>query len=125
MTRKSKTETKTAKATPVDAPTRTEKRSMSATLRKHRDKYVHTDGYNGLSINCGDDVATMLRMFEPDRVIAIAEAVLPGVKTGELAARYARLNNGQKRMNAGNRIRAALKRGAITKTAIRNAAKAS
>lgn len=118
----SKKQTKAAQtATPTDAPTRKEKRSMSATLRKHRSRYVHTDGYNGLSINCGDDVAQALRMCEPERVVRIAEAVLPNVKRGDLTKRYAKLNPGQQRMNSGNRIRAALKRGAITKTALKRA----
>lgn len=110
-----------AAATPADAPTRKEKRSMAATLRKHRSKYVHTDGYAGLSINCGDDVADQLKMCEPQRVVRIAEKVLPNIKAGELTQRYAKLNPGQQRMNAGNRIRAALKRGAITKTALKRA----
>lgn len=108
-------------ATPADAPTRKEKRSMSATLKKHRSRYVHTDGYAGLSINCGDDVADQLKMCEPDRVVRIAEKVLPNVKAGDLTKRYAKLNPGQKRMNSGNRIRAALKRGTITKTALKKA----
>ena len=108
-------------ATPADAPTRKEKRSASDTLKRYRTNYVHTDGYNGLSINNGDDVAAALRMFEPDRVVAIAEAVLPNVKKGDLQARYAKLNPGMRRMNSGNRIRAALKRGAITKTALKKA----
>ena len=113
-----------AETTPADAPTRKEKRSMADTLKQHRGNYVHTDGYAGLSINNGDDVAAMLAMFEPDRVIAIAEAVLQMDK-GALAARYAKLNNGQKRMNAGNRIRAAYKKKLITKTDIQKAAKAA
>ena len=97
---------------------------MSETLRKHRANYVHTDGYAGLSINNGDDVASALRMFEPDRVVAIAEAAL-GFKKGELAKRYGKLNPGQRRMNAGNRIRAAIKRGDLTKTAFKKALKAA
>jgi len=125
MTKKqTKTATAKAETTPADAPTRKEKRSMADTLRKHRGNYVHTDGYAGLSINNGDDVATMLRMFDPDRVVRIAEQVL-GLKKGELATRYAKLNNGQKRMNAGNRIRAAYKKKLITKSAITKAAKAA
>lgn len=110
--------------TPADAPVRKEKRSMADTLRRHRDKYVHTDGYGGLSINNGDDVATALRMFEPDRVVRIAEILLD-FEEGELAARYAKLNPGQRRMNAGNRIRAAFKKGLISKTALKKAAKAA
>ncbi len=120
----SKQEQAKQQTTPADAPTRKEKRSMAATLKKHRSNYVHTDGYAGLSINNGDDVAQMLRMFEPDRVVRIAEIVL-SMKKGELAARYQKLNNGQRRMNAGNRIRAAYKKGLVTKTAITKAAKSA
>ena len=106
--------------TPTDAPTRKEKRSMAETLRKHRGKYAHTDGYNGVSINNGDDTAQMLRMCEPDRVVRVAEIVLD-LEKGSLAERYAKLNNGQRRMNAGNRIRAALKKKTVTKTALKRA----
>lgn len=107
--------------TPADAPTRKEKRSMAATLKKHRQKYVQTDGYAGVSTNCGDDVATILRMHEPPKVVRIAEIVL-SMKKGELAKRYEKLNPGQQRMNAGNRIRSAFKKGLITKTALKKAA---
>ena len=122
-----KTETKNQTATPADAPTRKEDRSASATLKKYRQgfdgkaAYVHTDGYAGLSINCGDQVADTLKMLEPARVVRVAEKVLPGIKTGELAARYGKLNPGMQRMNCGNRIRSALRKGVITKTALKKA----
>jgi len=112
---------KNTAATPTDAPTRKEKRSAADTLRRYRTKYVHTDGYAGLSINNGDKIADALKMCEPERVVRIAEAVLPGVKKGDLAKRYAKLNPGMKRMNSGNRIRAAVKRGTITATAVKRA----
>lgn len=124
MSKSTKTNRRTAKkdtGTPANSPTRKEKRSMADTLKKHRGKYVHTDGYAGLSINCGDNVADMLKMCEPGRVVRIAEKVLPNVKSGDLQKRYAKLNPGQQRMNSGNRIRAALKRGTITKTALKKA----
>ena len=98
-----------------------EPRTAAATLAKYRPGYKTMDGYNGLSINCGDDLATMLRMLEPQRVLKVAEAVLPNIKSGELAKRYAGRNNGMIRMNCGNRLRAALKKGTITKTAIKKA----
>ena len=112
-------------ATGTTEPTRKEKRSAAETLAKYRVNYVKTDGYAGLSINNGDDIASALKMFEPNRVVAIAEAVLPGIKAGELAKRYAKLNLGMRRMNSGNRIRAALKKGTITKTALKKAIKAN
>ena len=108
-------------ATPADAPTRKEKRSASETLKKYRVKYVHTDGYAGLSINNGDKIADALKMCEPSRVVRIAEVVLPGLKKGELTKRYAKLNPGMQRMNSGNRIRAAVKKGTITAAAVKRA----
>ncbi len=100
-------------------------RSAAATLRKYRVNYVHTDGYNGLSINNGDTIADQLKMCEPTRVVRIAEAVLPGIKAGELAKRYAKLNPGMQRMNAGNRIRSAVKNGTVTATALKKAISAT
>lgn len=108
-------------ATPATAPTRKEKRSMAATLKNARGRYVHTDGYAGLSINNGDKIADALKMCEPQRVVRIAEAVLPGLNKGDLQKRYAKLNPGQQRMNSGNRIRAAIKKGTITQTALKRA----
>ena len=125
MAKTNKGKKDTNPATGTTEPTRKEKRSAAATLAKYRVNYVKTDGYAGLSINTGDDTATKLRMFEPDRVVAIAEAVLPGIKAGELAKRYAKLNPGMRRMNSGNRIRAAIKKGTITKTALNKALKAN
>ncbi len=111
-----------AKATtPADAPTRKEKRSAAATLKRYRTNYVHTDGYAGLSINNGDKIADALKMCEPARVVRIAEAVLPGINKGDLTKRYAKLNPGMQRMNSGNRIRAAVKKGTITATAVKRA----
>lgn len=116
-----KTTNQTNPATPADAPTRKEKRSAADTLKRYRSKYVHTDGYAGLSINNGDNIADALKMCEPQRVVRIAEAVLPGVNKGDLQKRYAKLNPGMQRMNCGNRIRAAIKKGTITKTALKKA----
>ena len=96
-------------------------RSAAETLKKYRVNYVHTDGYSGLSINNGDSIADQLKMCEPQRVVRIAEAVLPGVKAGELAKRYAALNPGMQRMNCGNRIRSAVKNGTVTATALKKA----
>lgn len=86
------------------------KPTMAAQLRKHRAKYQTTSTNDRLSLDNGDDVATLLRGATPEQVVAAAEVLL-GLPTGELAAKYAKLNNGQRRMNAGNRIRGAIKRG--------------
>ena len=89
-------------------------KNMAKTLAKYRAGYEDTASYSGrLSKHNGDDVAGILAGAEPGQVIAAAEALL-GLEAGELAAKYDRLNPGQKRMNAGNRIRAAIKRGDAT-----------
>ena len=124
MSKKNESKT-TNPATGTEEPTRKEKRSAAATLAKYRGGYVKTDGYAGLSINNGDNVADTLKMLEPNRVVAVAEAVLPGINAGELAKRYAKLNPGMRRMNSGNRIRAALKKKVITKTALKAAIRAT
>ncbi len=88
--------------------------TMSAQMRKHRDKYQDTVSYNNrLSKNNGDEVAQLLAGATPEAVVAAAEQ-LCGFKEGELLAKYAHLNNGQRRMNSGNRIRSAVKRGTVT-----------
>ena len=96
------------KAAKAEAKPRQDKRSPAATLKHYREKgnYALSGGYAGQSLNNGDTVALALRMLEPNRVVAVAEAVLPGIKKGELKKKYAKLNPGMQRMNAGNRIRA-------------------
>ena len=89
-------------------------RTMSATLLQYRAKYQPTVAYSGrASLNNGDAVAEFLAGKTPDEVLKAAEKIL-GLDDGELQERYANLNPGQQRMNGGNRIRAALKRGDIT-----------
>lgn len=89
-------------------------RKMASTLNRYRAGYTDTVSCSSrLSKNNGDDVAVMLAGAEPLAVIWAAERLL-GLESGELATKYAHLNPGQKRMNAGNRIRAAIKRGDAT-----------
>jgi len=91
-----------------------EPKSMSRTLNKYRTGYEPTVAYSGrVSLNTGDDVAVLLAGLAPDAVIRVAEQLL-GLEDGELMTRYAGLNPGQRRMNGGNRIRAAIKRGDAT-----------
>ena len=86
-------------------------RDMSSTLNRYRETYEDTAAYSGrLSKHNGDDVAKLLAGATPEAVIAAAEVLLK-LEEGELETRYASLNPGQRRMNAGNRIRAAIKRG--------------
>jgi hypothetical protein len=88
------------------------KRDMSATLAKYREQYVLSIASAGRkSLSKGDDLAELLQMLTGKQVCQIAELAL-GIEG--LWAKYERLNNGQQRMNAGNRIRAAIKRGDLT-----------
>ena len=88
--------------------------TMSATLLKYRKRYVPSVAYSGRkSLSNGDVVAQFLEYKEPKEVAHQVEALL-GFAKGELVEKYASLNPGQQRMNCGNRLRAALKRGDIT-----------
>ena len=92
----------------------TKSRGMSDTLLRYRASYEPTICYSGRkSLNNGDAIADFLAGLAPDEVLAKAEAIL-GLETGFLTEKYQNLNEGQKRMNGGNRLRAALKRGDIT-----------
>ncbi|TCO77149.1 hypothetical protein EV688_103163 [Chromatocurvus halotolerans] len=65
-----------------------------------------------ITMDCGDELASLLRGLEPQEVCNLADEVL---KTGEgyHMQRYGHLNPGQQRMNAGNRIRASVKKGNV------------
>lgn len=89
-------------------------KTMSTTLRKYAVGYQPTIAYSGrVSKNKGDEISTVLAGRSPEDVLRIAEVLL-GLEDGELQARYEKLNPGQRRMNGGNRIRAAIKRGDTT-----------
>jgi len=104
--------TKKQAAAPVAAEEETKVvRNMSETLQKYRKNYKASHSATGrASLNVGDLVAKGLEGKTPEQVVALAEKLL-GLKAGELWSKYERLNPGQQRMNAGNRIRAAFKRG--------------
>ena len=90
------------------------KAGMAATLLKYRVGYEPSIAYSGRkSLNNGDAIAHFLSGEEPLLVAARVERIL-GLETGFLVTKYAGLNPGQIRMNSGNRLRAALKRGDIT-----------
>ncbi|HCG9599646.1 TPA: hypothetical protein NJ755_003751 [Vibrio parahaemolyticus] len=91
-------------------------KSMSGAFQSRRAKYKETDG-------CGDELQLFLKGFAPSDVIAIAEHLL-GLSSGELSKRYEHLNNGQKRMNAGNRIRSLVKKEEKTIDDVRRSAEA-
>ncbi len=91
-----------------------EPRTMPKTLAKYRKSYKPTIASSGRkSLNNGDGVALLLAGLTPEEVLTAAEELL-GLATGELATKYQHLNDGQRRMNGGNRIRAAIKRGDVT-----------
>ena len=68
------------------------------------------------SMRKADDIAAFLATMLPEEVAALATEIL-GLEfplyVGDGTGKYDRLNPGQVRMNSGNRIRAALKRGDI------------
>ena len=87
---------------------------MAQTLRKYRQGYVKTASYNGNhSLDNGDEVAELLRGMSPQEVCALADKAF-GQPEFHHWEKYQSLNVGSRRMNAGNRIRAAVKRGDLT-----------
>jgi len=99
-------------------------RRMKDQLNSYRNGYTEAVSASGnKSLHNGDDTATTLAGMEPQRVVELAERVL-GLEEGELWTKYQNLNKGQQRMNAGNRIRNAIKRGDINPVDIDLAANA-
>jgi hypothetical protein len=91
-------------------------RGMAETLLKYRANYVPSIAYSGRkSLNNGDAIAQFLSGAEPAVVATQCETIL-GLEPGFLTERYLGLNPGQIRMNSGNRLRAAIKRGDISAT---------
>ena len=89
-------------------------RRMKTQLDQYRAGYQDTVSASGnKSLHNGDGVASKLAGMEPRDVVAMAERLLE-LEEGSLWAKYQNLNKGQQRMNAGNRIRNAVKRGDIT-----------
>jgi len=87
-----------------------EESKMAGALRKARAHYtkdVRPDG--SATAHNGDLIAKELRWYEPLEVCELADRCLL-CAPGYHADRYADLNPGQKRMNSGNRIRAAYRK---------------
>lgn len=96
-------------------------RRMAETLKKYAVTYEPSISYSGRkSLNTGDDLAHLLAGMSPRDVITVAERAL-GLEPDELWEKYQSLNPGQQRMNAGNRIRSAIKRGDITEDQVKAA----
>lgn len=83
---------------------------MSDILGKYRTSYVKAVSYTkGPTLDNGDELAVALRGLSPADVCAIADMV-HGELPGTHFERYSHLNIGQRRMNAGNRIRGAVRK---------------
>ena len=103
-------------------------RKMSDTLRAKRGGYFQTIASSGkASLDNGDGIAIALRGASPQQVLQVAQEIADEAGTAiDLKSKYAKLNLGQVRMNSGNRIRGAIKRGDLTEIeAISRIAKAT
>jgi len=79
---------------------------MAAALAKARVHYVKCKRPNGsATAHNGDGIAKALRDYEPQEVADLADRCLL-LPIGTHFLKYGHLNNGQIRMNSGNRIRA-------------------
>ena len=94
--------------------TKTDKPSMTEQLKEARKRYTVSKSSKGsTSAHNGDDLATLLAGSSPEDVCSTAEK-LADLKAGELVKKYGHLNPGQVRMCSGNRIRAMVKKEAVT-----------
>lgn len=83
--------------------------TMSETFRNYKYKpAIKPDGSR--TLNNGDIIATELLPLKPDDVCYAADLIFKK-KIGFHKNKYANLNLGHQRMNAGNRIRAAYMKG--------------
>jgi len=81
---------------------------MAATLSEHAKGYVATTDYAGAKTRIsGDPLSTALTVLSPEETMTLAETLL-GLGDDFLHGKYASLNRGSQRMNAGNRIRGAI-----------------
>ena len=92
-----------------------EVKSQNNQLKAYRQNYkkCHTAAGDP-SLNNGDELAQYLEGKDHIEVCRIADSLTPNKDGESHMMRYQKLNNGSKRMNAGNKIRAALKRESIT-----------
>ena len=103
-----------AKRTPKTKKAEAAKPTMTEQLKEARKGYTASKSSKGsTSAHNGDDLATLLAGCSPEDVCATAEK-LADLKAGELVKKYGHLNPGQMRMCSGNRIRAMVKKEAVT-----------
>lgn len=83
---------------------------MNEHLNRYKARYISITSGSGNSSLCnGDDVAQRLAGKTPADVLALAERLL----SLDLKTKYEKLNPGQIRMNCGNRLRSAVKKGTV------------
>ena len=100
-----------------DALDAADAKRMSSILNRYKAGYVVSKAASGrASLHNGDALAMALAALLPVDVAHLAERLLdcPPLFVGDGTGKYDGLNQGQIRMNSGNRIRAAIKRGDIT-----------
>lgn len=101
------------------------KKPMNEILNAYRKGYEDSKTPNGrASKRCGDELSVLLTGLDGDDAIRLAEKLL-ALEEGLLWTKYESLNEGQRRMNAGNRIRGGLKREDITIANVKAAIKAA
>jgi hypothetical protein len=86
---------------------------MSQQLKKYRIKNNYkacTSASGSSSASCADDLAEYLGTLTIPQILSLADKVC-GTDSGFHASKYAKLNPGQQRMNAGNKLRSRLKNG--------------
>lgn len=87
---------------------------MAEQLKKYRERYTICVAKSGKkSLNNGDPVARALEYMDWEEVMGVCCRLLV-LDYYELETKYAHLNLGARRMNCGNRIRAAYRKGDAT-----------
>jgi len=98
---------------------------MAKALAEARGGYTKAKASSGKSsLHNGDELATLLAGCEPDEVAYLADLVCEA-PMGTHQAKYGHLNQGQIRMNSGNKIRGRIKRGEILPSTVIEVAKAN
>ena len=83
---------------------------MAMHIQRYATSYQKVKTANCHSKICGDELSILMMNYSLEVIVKVASII----KAKDLEVAYAGLNNGQKRMNAGNIIRNALKNGIAT-----------
>jgi hypothetical protein len=93
--------------------------NMSNHIRPYRAKYETTRNATGRKTKiCGDDLSQALRTLLPNQAVRLAAKLLD---RDDVLTKYESLNPGQQRMNSGNLLRNAIKRGDLELADVLNA----